>query len=337
MDSIAKYFGGTRNEAPVLQIERPVGIPEQNWSAIQGHLDRLNIAIAGRDIPLVIGSAKELVESIAKVVCELRGKTLSNRADFSECVNAAHEELDRQPGKGLAIDRTIRDAAQAAKKIVCTIPETRNLYGTGHGRSFKPEVVDEVALVTIDSALLWGRWALRRLRYVIIGRPETLVNQLDNEHFRSGLLTEQLELANLGSLSPSDQRLIGLHVAWRALTGTFLVMEEGVEACVRSPDLKRWPEGYREGLLNGLLIAKSGAIFTNTWAVKQLALLFQSTKGKLDFESIFVLDAVKTASYAPYFSERQETLKTLRELRSGVPSEAHRNWDKIIDRFEIPF
>jgi len=105
-------------------------------SAIQEQLDRIQRAI-GDDPALAIGSAKELVESTAKVVLVERGRTISEKDDLPALARAAQEALGLHPSSATPGP----DGSDAVKKIlgaVTTIAaglgELRNRgYGTGHG------------------------------------------------------------------------------------------------------------------------------------------------------------------------------------------------------------
>ena len=97
----------------------------------------------GADGPLVIGTAKELCEAIAKVVVAERGGTLSGAADLPDVVTAAHKALEFQPGEGVANDPETRKVAQGLKSIVLGLGELRNRRGTGHGRATPGNAVEE--------------------------------------------------------------------------------------------------------------------------------------------------------------------------------------------------
>jgi Abortive infection C-terminus len=105
-------------------------------SAIREQLDRIQRAIAD-DPALAVGSAKELIESTAKVVLAERGKAVSERADLPELVRQAQQALALHPSSAAPGP----DGTDAVKRIlggVSTIAaglaELRNRgYGTGHG------------------------------------------------------------------------------------------------------------------------------------------------------------------------------------------------------------
>jgi hypothetical protein len=105
-------------------------------SAIREQLDRIQRAIA-EDPALAVGSAKELIESTAKVVLTERGMTVSENADLPELVRQAQQALALHPSSAVPGP----DGTDAVKRIlggVSTIAaglaELRNRgYGTGHG------------------------------------------------------------------------------------------------------------------------------------------------------------------------------------------------------------
>lgn len=69
-------------------------------SAIQEQLDRMQRAIID-DPALAIGSAKELVESTAKVVLIERGRTVNEKDHLSALARAAQEALERDRQGGM--------------------------------------------------------------------------------------------------------------------------------------------------------------------------------------------------------------------------------------------
>lgn len=88
------------------------------------------------DPAAAVGSAKELVEAVARHVLEQRGKP-AQRDDFPQLLKAAIKEL------GLAVEdipeatkgaEAIKRILAAFGQIVAGMAELRNLYGTGHGR-----------------------------------------------------------------------------------------------------------------------------------------------------------------------------------------------------------
>lgn len=249
-------------------IERPEGLSDSAWAALEACRNRLERAERDEDWPLVVGSAKELVETIAKVVLDERGETVASGAELPSLISRAHVALERQPGRGLAAEPPVRNIAQGARTIAQQLPELRNRYGTGHGRASTPELAEELVSLSVDAAMLWARWALRRLGHLISGWPIGLARDLRSAIFYRGSLAQRLEDAGLPHLTVADQHLIGLAVAHRAMQNTYVVIEDGVDACVRSPDLDVWPAGYRAGLAEGLFLDRDGYVDVKAWGAR---------------------------------------------------------------------
>ncbi len=255
---------------PVLV--RPDGLSDGQWGVIREAEDRLFRASAASDSQLVVGSAKELCESIAKIVATERGDTLGRGADMPELVAAAHKALEFQPGEGLANDPETRKIAQGLKSVVSGLAELRNRHGTGHGHATLTGVTEEHANLAIDASLLWSKWALRRLEPYISGGVTALVRDLEGAIFHQGDLARRLGYANLEVLSDEDQLRLGVAVARRASGGTFVVARDGVES-VDASDGRVWPAGYVEGVVNGLLLDRDGTLDPNGWKIRETSRL----------------------------------------------------------------
>jgi hypothetical protein len=57
-----------------LELQRPTGLEDRGWASIEDCLERLRRAAQDQDRPLLIGTAKDLVEATAKVVLHARGR-----------------------------------------------------------------------------------------------------------------------------------------------------------------------------------------------------------------------------------------------------------------------
>lgn len=258
-----------------FDLVQPVGIDAQAWQAILAHRDRLRDSLArGTDRSLILGQAKELAESVARVIITERGDVAPAGMDFCDAIDNAHRVLERQPGPDLSHDPELRAVVQGAKKIVRGLREIRNSFGSGHGRAREPVVELEMIEVAVPAAMLWTRWALRRLGPLILGQPTTLINDLlDGQVFYSGQLAERLRAANIAELDEAMQQRLGTAVGIRAMRETFNVRIEGVEACGESSALDRWPRGYRRGVVYGLLFDESGRARLNEWALTAIPAL----------------------------------------------------------------
>lgn len=249
-----------------LTLDRPNGIKNEAWLVIEAQQQRLAQALETGDRPLCIGTAKELVEAIAKIVMSTRGQATGALIDFDKCVIQAHKALERLPDPDLSDDQKLRQLVQSAKGIATQLGAIRNAYGTGHGRSEQPAVTEEMVHLCLDGALLWSRWALRRLGVLTLSMPEPLIQDLEHATFRRGDLTKRLDAAGLASLDPPVQRRIGLAVAQRAMRETFVVRQDGVEECARSCDMAIWSAPYRSAVFEGLFIDAGGRLTVDEWS-----------------------------------------------------------------------
>ena len=86
---------------------------------------------------LAVGSAKELIESTAKVVLAERGLTVSDKADLPELVRQAQQALGLHPSSaapGPDSTEAVRRILGGVSTIAAGLAELRNRgYGTGHG------------------------------------------------------------------------------------------------------------------------------------------------------------------------------------------------------------
>ncbi len=99
-------------------MKRPDHLEDEAWQSIEVHASRFEMARRSADAGWAIGSAKDLVECVARVVLDAKGVVIPANADFDESVNAAHHALERQPGRDVSMSSDIRAIASSAKKIV---------------------------------------------------------------------------------------------------------------------------------------------------------------------------------------------------------------------------
>ncbi|ONI79055.1 hypothetical protein BWI15_00310 [Kribbella sp. ALI-6-A] len=239
-------------------VPRPEHLGEAHWGAINIEVDRFVRALEDGDDAQALGQLKCVVEAVAKVVHDINGQPVGSNSNFDTIVNGAHDLLARQPGRELAYQSPFGDVATQARKIAVNLSRIRNSYGGGHGRARQPELQAEMLDLAMDGALMWTRWALRRIGHYLYGRPETLIRDLIGDPygqivFYGGTLTERLADANLGGIEERHARAIGLAVGQRAARDTFIVRHEGVQAAIDDDSLERWPVPYRLGVAYGLL------------------------------------------------------------------------------------
>ncbi|UGT70795.1 abortive infection family protein [Nocardia gipuzkoensis] len=131
------------------------------------HLDRIDHAVSRDDPALAIGSAKELVESTAKLVLRERGVPFDSGHDLPKLARMAEEALLVHPSQakpGPDGSSTIRKVLGAALTITSGIAELRNDYGTGHGRDTAPSGLGpRHARLAVNGARLWCQFMLDTL------------------------------------------------------------------------------------------------------------------------------------------------------------------------------
>jgi hypothetical protein len=113
-----------------FDLARPDGFEEDTWGVIAAHADRLERARQAGDLELMIGTAKDLVETIAKATVTVAGEVVASNAKLPRLLSDAHEAF----GRGAAAAAPLRDVAQGAKSAIAQLPELRNRLDTGHGR-----------------------------------------------------------------------------------------------------------------------------------------------------------------------------------------------------------
>lgn len=243
----------------VIPLPRPDELSDEHWAAITYGSDRMAQCVVGSDWPSAVGAAKNLCESVAKVVLARRPMAQEVR-EYPQLIGAAHRALDRRPGYGAAAEQPTRDMAAGARQLVTALGELRNRVGDGHGGVEVPAATVEHAGLAVDAALLWCRWALSRLDFVLANSVDRLVSSLDGgEVFRSGEMAERLRGLGMADLSNDELFRLGRAVAHRGVhRRTFVVMEEGIGAALVEPTL--FPEPYRRGLLSGIFVDTNGYV-----------------------------------------------------------------------------
>ncbi|PZS25573.1 MAG: hypothetical protein DLM61_19790 [Pseudonocardiales bacterium] len=136
-------------------------------SAIRQQLSRIQHAIID-DPALAIGSAKELIESTAKVVLTERGMPVDDKADLPALVREAQQALGLHPSSATSGP----DSSDAVKKILGAVSgiaiglaELRNRgYGTGHGSASVPAGLGaRHAHLAVNAAFTWCQLMLDTL------------------------------------------------------------------------------------------------------------------------------------------------------------------------------
>ncbi len=297
-----------------FELPRPKFLGDEHWECIDTEIARLHNSLETEDDSRVLSDLKCLVEAVAKVAFDIAGKPVKKNKSFEQTVNGAHELLAQQPGHQLATGSVFDAMATQAKKMAFNLGRIRNEYGGGHGRARVPVLRDEMVDLALDGGLIWVRWALRRLGLFSEGRPGPLIEDLvgHNRNFYSGVLRRRLEAANLPKLEPHQQRKLGVAVGQRAMQGTIVVQEDGVDSCLQSDDLAVWPTEYRIGLLIGLWFSPSGKSTLTPDSIKK---------------GLTVLDPVQDCS-----GTLVEQVRRVRDsTQPGLPKANREDWKEIVE------
>lgn len=136
-------------------------------AVIHDHLDRIAAAIERNDPAQAIGSAKELIESTAKVVLRETGTGFSQKADLPDLVKRSQQALMVHPATqpaGPDGSGGVRKILGAASTVAMGMAELRNTYGTGHGTAEKRSgLTTRHARLAVNSARLWCEFMLDTL------------------------------------------------------------------------------------------------------------------------------------------------------------------------------
>lgn len=136
---------------PLGDIDLEVG----DRQALNDQLNRLRRNT--EDAGLLLGTAKELLESVGKFVLEENGCLPDRRIDMPEVMTVSMELLGIMPVQVDAStegSKQLRKVYQAVRTVVDAINELRNDHGTGHGRTLPSGVSVEAARFMIRQATM---------------------------------------------------------------------------------------------------------------------------------------------------------------------------------------
>lgn len=141
---------------PRLAIESLAKVTDP--SAVYEQLDRIRRAVS--DAPaLAVGSAKELVESTAKMVLTELGQVVDEKADLPKLARAAQLALGLHPSVASGPDGTeaVKRILGAVTTIAEGLGELRNRgLGTGHGpATARVGLRPRHAYLAVNAAMTW--------------------------------------------------------------------------------------------------------------------------------------------------------------------------------------
>jgi Abortive infection C-terminus len=120
------------------------------------------------DLEQAIGSAKELIESTAKLVLDDRSVAYSKNDDVTVLIHRAQEALGLSPAKAPTIGpdggASIKRILGGASSVAIGVAELRNQYGTGHGQGrLRTGLGQRHAHLAVNAAFMWCQLMLETL------------------------------------------------------------------------------------------------------------------------------------------------------------------------------
>lgn len=139
--------------------------------ALEAQVARLQDA--SDDAALLMGTAKDFLETVARYALEELGQPARTNADFPELLYLSRERLGLLPNQITADDpagKAVREAYDGLWKIAKAVNELRNLEGTGHGRAFLPATPAVTARAVVQAAAVLGQVMLTTLDQTFVAR-----------------------------------------------------------------------------------------------------------------------------------------------------------------------
>ncbi len=162
--SALRRDGFSLTEDGKLQTLGAIDMSTGGRKALDEQLARLRNA---QDDPaLLIGTTKDLLESVGKFVLEEYSIDLGKSAPFGQIITLARERLEIKPSQAdtsVQGFEAIRRIHQSAWQIAESIDDLRNLQGTGHGRTLPTGISTEMAWLVIREACLVADYMLTLL------------------------------------------------------------------------------------------------------------------------------------------------------------------------------
>jgi hypothetical protein len=181
---IKDCFSSSEHESDVLRLRN--ALRREGYSLSEtGHLSALgdiDLATGGRDAleeqldrirrstddpALLLGSAKDLLEAVAKFVLEEEHMLPPGNPSFNQLWYLARDRLNVLPQQvpdGVAGGQQARKILQSSWTIAEQVNELRNLQGTGHGRTLPTAISADLALLVVREACSVAQFILSQVR-----------------------------------------------------------------------------------------------------------------------------------------------------------------------------
>ena len=148
----------------VLHAFAGIDVDSGGREALDEQLTRLRASTA--DPALLIGTAKDLLEAVAKFVLEETGMEVPSSIAFDQLWHIARERLGVLPDRvdpSLPGYKAIQAIHQSSWTIARNVNDLRNLQGTGHGRTLPTGVSEDLGLLVVREACSVAEYMLRLL------------------------------------------------------------------------------------------------------------------------------------------------------------------------------
>lgn len=160
LGSAGWYLTDDGHVQPFGQVDLDTG----GRAALDEQVDRLRRSTS--DPALLIGTAKELLESVSKFVLEELGMPVDDKMDYNHLWHLARERLGvlpQQVDANLPGAEAIRAIHQSTWSLADQVNKLRNLQGTGHGRTLPSGVSEDLAMLVVREAATVADYMLARL------------------------------------------------------------------------------------------------------------------------------------------------------------------------------
>jgi hypothetical protein len=156
--------GWSLSDEGVLSAAGAIDLSTGGREALDEQVDRLRRA--AEDPGQLLGSAKDLLEAVAKFVLEEFGVCAPKNDDFDHLWYLARDRLQLLPEQvnpGLPGASNIKAILQSSWKIAEQVNKLRGFQGTGHGRTLPTGVSAEMALLVVREACSVAEFMLASL------------------------------------------------------------------------------------------------------------------------------------------------------------------------------
>jgi hypothetical protein len=274
-------------------------LPKSAQDAIAAVRARIDRAVVAADIEGIIGTSKDLVETVAKVVLDVQGQSYGSDTPVQKLASMSMKAL------GIAEERpSLQRLGGSMATAASAIGELRNSDGTGHGRSAPSTINARHADFVRAAASAWCEWtlALAEDKLADTSRFNTALADIGGERvFRRGALKAYLDELQLETAPREVQRKLGLAVARRwTINSTFMPRLDVIDPLAEGAE--DFPLAFQEGLIEGLLLDSDGRVRMDADDVRKAIEIAMRMRASVRGATLAQLaDHIDEAAAAPSF------------------------------------